>query len=434
MTFLPWTTLSLVIDGDDLVSASVSGSPIGTRAARGPRVSNVLKAPSDEVRRALAGTGHSRGRVVLTVPASWCNIRPIALRRRHWQTARPEIMRSLSGLFPLAPADAIVGLIDRVADSTTPGGAKKTADPTAAGGYLIAVDRDRLDPWLSAIRSALGREVDLVLAPHMAFFGLGLQSVERAEILEQQTSGALVCHRLWRGEITELFRPYDESESVDAAAHLRLFSAGSGKPDSGTSNGATLIDPGELAIGAAIATRVAPERFAPLLGQPPSVALRWAPPAAAALLALAAIWGATWTMKARYLAAAERIEQRQILNEQALLDVQSDRIETLRLVALLEAAARGPAASRRSVLSDLSAAHAALPADGFLYRVEVDAGGVSLRGESQRASDVLQRLESTPGFRSARNVSSPALVEERRSEMFDVRAERAPATPTGGAR
>lgn len=434
MRLLPWKTLSLVIDGADLVCASLSGSPLGLRMQRGPHVLDFLHASAEEQRRALSGAEALPGRITLTVPATWCNVRPIALRCEQWSSARPEIMRSLSSLFPMAPADAVVGLIDRAAQSADGARGAGRGAPGNSGAYLVAVDRARLDPWLDAIRAALGRDVDLVLAPHMAILGLGLQSVERAEVLERQTGGAMVCHRLWRGEITELYHPLDESGAGQHITRLRLAESVPAIDNERSAPGVPRIDVHELCAAGALAPLVAPGRFAPLMGRAPHGARRWALPAAGVALGLVALWGASWTIDARYRSASERIERSQEGREQALAAVERDRSATLRLVALLDAAARGPVASPRSVLPELVAAHAALPTDGFLYRVELDGSGVTLRGESKRASDVLEQLDRTPGFRSARNVSTPAPVEERASEMFDIRAERAPVAASGGAR
>ena len=433
MRLVPWKTLSLVIDGDDLVCAGVVSTPFGVRASRGPRIAGFLRAPADEARRAMAGASTGQGRVVVTVPASWCSVRPIALRCEQWQAARPEIMRSLSSLLPLAPTDALVGVIDRSAGE---------GDSSNAGAYLVAIDRARLDPWLAAIRSALGTEVYAVLAPHMAMLGLGLQSAERAEVLEQRAGGGQVCHRLWRGDVTEMFAPLSDSESPRSVLRVRL----PGSDDRGGLAGAAAsgqhtaaksavgVDAWDLAIAAALAPHVAPGSYVPLLGRRSTGAWRWALPAAAIALALLATWGASQTNEARFLAAAERVEREQAAWQAQLAEVERDRDETLRLVGLLEAAARGPVAVRRSVLPELAAAHAALPAEGFLYRVELDGAGVALRGESKRASDVLQALDATPGFKGARNVSTPAPVEERSSEMFDIRAERVPGAATGATR
>lgn len=417
MRLFPWKTLSLVIDGDDLVGASVSGSALGARVASGPRISQFLKSSPEEAGRVLALGSGAQGRITLTVPSGWCSIRPIALRCDQWTAARSEIMRSLSGLLPLAPTDALVGLIDRHSGRAEGAGA-------GPGAYLIAIDRARLDPWLAAIRSAIGREVDDVLAPHMAFCGLGLQSVERAEIIEQPVGAGLVCHRLWRGQITDLFASISDGDAAPAVTRLRLTD--------NASVGGRRIEAHDIAIAAALAPQVAPGAYFPLLGRRAAGERRWALPAAAVALTLLAIWGADRTIDARYLAAAARIERKQESQASAFAEAERDRAATLRLIALLEAAARGPVVESRSMLPDLAAAHAALPTDGFLYRLELDGAGVALRGESKRASEVLQALDATPGFQSARNVSTPAPVEERTSEMFDIRAQRAAASIVGG--
>jgi len=293
------------------------------------------------------------------------------------------------------------------------------------GGYLVVIDRARVAPWLEEISRALGREVDEVLAPQMAMLGLGLQVEERAEVIEVSPGGSVVAHRLALGEIVELSRPFDAAESAESMVTLRL-----GGIESASDTG-RLVDAEQLAVAAGLAGRVAPGRYCPLMGSAPRGAARWAVPVAAAALALGAMWGANWTGEARYRRAVDEMDRTQLAARTRVQSVERDRTLALRLVDLLDSASRGPVAGARSVLSDLAAAQSALGSDGFMYRVEVDRSGVSLRGEATRASDILNRLESTPGFRSARNLSTAGQVEERGLEMFDVRAER---TPTGAAK
>lgn len=402
-------TLSLVIEGADLVWARIAHGVRGARALRGGRLERALEVSPDEARRALGIIAGRADRAMLTVPGAWCSLRPIALNVSQWPAARPEVMQSISSLLPLAPTDALVGLVERRAGET--GG---------AGGYLVAVDRERLAPWLEWVRSVTGQDVQEIISPHMALPGLGLQRFERAEVVESQAGGAVVTHTLRRGEVVELCRAGRAGEGAEADMRLTLGGAQlAGLPLVGTP-----VSAEELAIAGALSARVAPGQYAPLAGRSRQGPRRWVMPAAAAAVAILMLLGASWTSDARYEARAAALEAWQAEHEAQLREVERERARTLRLVALLNAARSGPVATAPSVLPDLALAQAVLPEKGFLYRVEVDGGGVSLRGEAQRASDVLQRLESTPGFRSARMVNTPAPVEERSLETFDVRAER----------
>ncbi|HBS28815.1 MAG TPA: hypothetical protein DEB06_05055, partial [Phycisphaerales bacterium] len=100
-----------MIDGDDLVALRVRGSALGVRADAPVRIASFLTSAED-ARRVLAPLAQG-ARVVLTLPAHWTSLRPIALTSAKWAGAREEVLRSVQGLFPLAADAAMVGLIDR---------------------------------------------------------------------------------------------------------------------------------------------------------------------------------------------------------------------------------------------------------------------------------------------------------------------------------
>jgi len=415
MPALPSTTLSTLIDGDDLVAVRVRTGPLGARAEQAVRIQNALSPASAEgARRTLAPLAEG-ARVVLTLPAEWIGVRPIALTSDKWRSARDEVTRSIHGLFPMSADDAMVGLIDRVDDHGR-----------AVSGALVAAERSRVEPWRRAIESAAGRPLHAVLPMHAALQGLGLQSIEHAEILERLPGGPLVAHRLHWGRLRDIAAPYSESAPREGQRLvLDAADATQGRP----------VTPEELAVGAALAPIVAPESYWPLEGPTPRAPRRWLFPVAAAIGAGALLWAASSIAESRYARAADALEAEQEAIKATYEDAQQTRAEALRLAALLRKGVFEPTASWRSIMPDLAVAQSVVPDDGFLYRLDYDTRSVTLTGEAKRASDVLKRLEDTDAFSGARTLGASTIVEERVTEQFSIRADRVGLTVTpAGAR
>lgn len=402
MPLIPEHILALTIDGDDLVGVPLRCTAFGVRRGNSFRVRSAITAPG-EVQRFLRPAG-ATPRLVLTLPASWSGIRPIALTSASWASARQEIERSVDGFFPFAEGQALVGLIDRNGEG----------DAKASGGYLVAAERARVDPWLSLIETAAGRSVHRVMPAQAAVLGLGLQNEPEAEVIERLASGAGVVHRLHWGRVRELGAPLAERTTplprlaFDARDSLR------GEP----------VSAEDLAVAGALAGRIAPGSFAPLSGPASKAAKRWLGPVAALIGAGAVVWFASGVAEARFARAASEIESeraaaRAALDASARLREEADRLESLIRRGIAE-----PTASWRSVLPDLLQAQRVVGDDGFLHRIELDGRSVSLVGEARRTSDVLRRLEEAPEFVRARTTGASVIVEERGTEQFSVRADR----------
>lgn len=404
MPALPTTTLSTLIDGDDLVAVRVRVGPFGARAEAPVRIANFLApANADAARRALAPLADG-ARVTLTVPAEWTGVRPIALTSERWRSAREEVVRSIQSLFPMSADDAMVGLIDRVDEQGR-----------AVSGALVAAERSRVDPWRRAVETAAGRPVHAVLPVHAAFQGLGLQSIERSEILERLPGGPLVVHRLIWGRLHEIAAPFAEPAPREGR-RLVLDPADSSRGE--------VVQPEALAIGAALAPVVAPRSFWPLEGPLGRAPRRWLVPVAAAVGAAALLWAASSVSESRYARAAEALEAKQASLNAAYEDAQRAKSEAIRLALLLRKGAAEPVASWRSVMPDLAVAQSVVPDDGFIYRLDYDTRSVTITGEAKRASDVLKRLEDTDAFSAARTLGASTIVEERGTEQFSIRADR----------
>ena len=128
-------------------------------------------------------------------------------------------------------------------------------------------------------------------------------------------------------------------------------------------------------------------------------------------------------------AAAEReqagaLRADQASRESSLAPVQEDRGRVTQVTRLVERNIAQLTASWCKVQPELEAAHRVLPADAFLYRIQINREAVTIRGEAPRASDVLERLESSAIFSQARSLDAPLVVEERGAEQFHIRAQR----------
>jgi len=397
MRLTPWTTTSLAIAGHDLACVRLQGSPAGVRVTKSEVIRSFLSLSPGEQRSALAGFEPGRSGIELTIPADWAAIRPIALSTRSWPGAKQEILRSVESLFPFSRRDALVGLVERDA-----GGSEESA-------YLVGADAQRLEPWRRAIAQATGVPIRRTLSAHMDLLGLGLQPMPEATVGERTPAGATLLHELRYGRIVELGRPGSDDARVDAWL-----------PASGADGRAAM----ELAIAGCLAPRVAPGDFAPLEGEPCRAPRRWIAPVAMSAASLAMIVAASAVLDGRYGRAAERLraESQEIL---PLIDeVQRDRGSVRAVAELMNETVAPTLAGWGSVLPELAEAQDALPPDAFLYRVELGDAGVTIKGEADRASDVLTGLERSPIFTRATSLEPSFAIDERDSEQFHVRATR----------
>jgi hypothetical protein len=245
----------------------------------------------------------------------------------------------------------------------------------------------------------------------MALLGLGLQGQAEAVVEDRGGRGGGVVHRLAFGEVVELNGP-----AGDAA---RAPTMSLPTEDGGGMSGF------DLAVAGALAPIVGRGRMWPIMGEARREPMRWWPAAAGVALAVGIAWLAERTETWRYQRAIAALEIERAAHAGALAEVRAARERTTTLVERIETIAR---AERESADGDLLAAfdavRAALPAGAFLYRVEVDGGSLTIKGEAKRAGDVLRAVEETEAFEGAKELDAPVTVEERGLETFNIRAER----------
>lgn len=418
---LTQTILSLASVGNDLAVCLVRISPVGGTVTPVTMIKDALRVGSVTLRESIARTGirASSVRIVFTCPSGMYSLRPIGLGMQNWSKARDEVLASLGRLFPMSSDNAFVGLIDR----RTP---DDTGENQVPSGYLCAVRKDLMNPWIMMIEQALGRAPDIMLAPPMAIFGLGLQQTESAGVVERQASGIRTIHRIEYGEITSLSEPWSpEADEPAALAGMRLIelpTAATYEPYPGIEG----IDPQQYAASCALAAVVGSASLAPLHGKAPRRLPAWTVPAAAVLLA-ALLLGASFPLRAdrydRAIAAAAAQEQQ----------IQQDFMRVSRLHEDAEARRKSLHAIVRNhydgwkpMTPDLAALRDTMPDGAFIYRYTLDASHLTIHGEAPRAADVLLAIERSDAFTAAQQISPPSLVEDRALERFHIRARRSP--------
>lgn len=406
MRLMPWTIFSGAIVGDDLHTALVSGSALGVRAKAGPVLRGFRGMGVEDGRRLLGGMPAGVA-VVLIVPGSIAAVRPTALPAGRWGAAKDELMKSVESLFPFPAEQAVVGFVGR----RLAGGEE--------AGYLVGADRRSLRAWTDVLERMLARPVDAVVSSHMALLGLGLQGDPERAVAEAGPGGP-VRHRLVWGEVAELNGAASDGDSGSAVA---LPPAEDGA--AGTLSGA------ELAAAGALAFASSGDRFAPLVGRVRTGGPRWL--AAAVLVAVGGlmIWGASVVASWRTERGIARLERARADHALVLEESRRARAVARDLSARLEAVGRVFAGPSSGVLPAVRAALAAVPEGAFVYRIEVDAATVTIKGEAKRAGDVLRALEESEEFKGARDLDTPVAVEERGLEMFNIRADREPTNADG---
>lgn len=409
MLIPPRTILSCSIVGDDLHAARVRVGPIGARVMESTTIERFLAATPEDRRRLLKPLGRSGARLTLVAPGDWCAVRPIALTTKQWAKARTELIQSIDRLLPMTSDDAMAGLINVYDDAGQ-----------ASSGRLIAIRRRIAEPWLHAIEDAAGAQAATILATHMAMLGLGLQAHERATVLDRVDDESL-RHTLRFGLPTSIGEAVNESEESSASAVL---------PHAGARVDSRAISGVDLAIAGALAPSVAPDAFAPVAGATPARMGEWLAPAAAALLAAALLISAPMIYDARLRAGLADLRAEQAALTEEFQRVRAVRTNTERLATLLHEGVRDPIENWRPAMPVMAEAQGALAGEGFLYRMVVDARGVTISGESDDAGAVLQRLEDSPLLTSARRTGPLMPAPENGWSIFEMRAER---EQSGGA-
>lgn len=396
MMLPPKNIVSCFVLGPALHAARVAIGPTGARVVANVRVDDFLSLSQADAKSALKPVAGS-GRVVLTADPSWCAVRPIALTTQTWAKAKSELMQSIDRLVPMTRDDALAGLIDVHDESLKP-----------REGRLIAIRKQLLEPWRQAIEHALDAPVSAVLSPHMAMCGLGLQTRESATVFEPLGGGEALRHDFAFGLPTEIA----EAAGDESAHQFTVMSAGVRRTISGD----------DLAIGAAVAPYVATSAFAPLLGAAPSRRSEWIAPIAAFAAAAALFIAAPLMYEARLQSGVDRLEARQVAMVDDFQSLRELRNRTEQRIKLVNEAVATATTGWRSTLPILAEAQAALPADGFLYRLEIDPQNVVISGEASDAPAVLQRLEESPLLTSARRTGPLMPSSEPGLDIFEMRA------------
>jgi len=404
-----------VIRGDDLFVAVVrlGAGLIGPNASAPGRqaIRGFLQLDQARRRAELAPIIRCAGdapRVVLTAPSSWCALHPMAITGAQWDSARDEIVRSIDRMLPLDPSDAEVGLIDLVSADAQP------ADP-ALTGMLVGVARSRLEPWLAAITEALGRPVESVRSEQMAALGLGLQHEERASVIDSDGS----VHTLRWGRMTAIGELLDESASGDGR-RVRLTD------NEEDAEGGPLA----LAIASALTDVAAPASFRPITGPAARQPRRWVAPAACLVGAVALLMLASFTGERRYERATAAQQQRQAELSDALAQTQRLRLETERLTRLLNEGVAKTFGQWEAITPALIEAHAAIPDDGTLHRLDLDRDSIALRGQAGSAGEALKTLEASAAFTGAA-FTAPVSKSPNGDDFFELRADRTKTTGGG---
>lgn len=427
MRLIPWTTLSAAIVGDDLVTAVVSRGPMGATTRRGPVLRRFLSMPADEARRALSAVDPgASARLILTIPTSWCAVRPVPIDARTWHGAKDAVLASIEQLVPVSSGEAMVGLISRrpgasAAASAQPESAGAEETGSSSSGWLVVARRPQVIAWSEALTRAAGRAPSAVLAAPMAVLGLGLQNADRAEVLDELAGRVAVRHTLSGGEIDELAGSLGLGDGASPGA-VRM-------PGVDPDIGGTALQPHDLAVGAALCEDIGAGMFVPLEGVSRRSGNRWFAPAAAAAVAAVLFIGAGRASDWRYEKATEALlaQREDPDRKQRQKAVEDASAATLRLAALIETGVNPAVKSWRPMLPDLAAAQSAVPSSGFLYRISLDAERLELRGEAERTGDVLKNLDAEGSrFVGITRPDPISQVPQRNLEMFTVRATRKP--------
>jgi len=413
--------------GADLHFAVIEASALGVRATTGPVVRDVLHASPDVLRRAAPGLPRT-GTVVFVCPTEMTAVRPIGVGVSGFLSARADLHRSIGRLVPIAPENALIGLVER--HGAPPGDADAQAGSDVTG-YIFAARRDAMDAWTEKVRTIVGRGPDAVLSPAMALIGVGGQRTESLVALERTSTGAQLAHSFRFGRATELAQPIDSDRLASiqsAGAVVRSIPTPSGAHEH---VGTIPLSPTELAIGGGMAMVMGGGEFAPLIGAPPRATPRWAPGIAAMIGAVVLVWGAIAVRGYRYEHAIESLAREEATLDAEVARVQSMRAESARLTSLVRDGVGATTARWSPRLPDVAAVASIIPDGSYLYSIGVSNAGVNIQGEAPKASTVLGALEASPRFAKADRRDPTVAIPEKSTEIFSLHAEferPAPAT------
>lgn len=428
MHLLPWTTRSLALVGDDLYITQVVGGPLSVREQRIAIVPGFAAMHAAEARAALLAHQPPRNsRLCVLVPADMVSARRMPLGCAAWSRASGELRGSVEKLLPIEAEHAVLGMVDRAHDATagqSAGGEERhsaSASTDSVGhGYLLGTDARTLRHLLEPIEAAFGRPVDLVLAWPHALLGLGTQREPRALVLDESPPGVPVHHELRSGRLARLSDP---GHSIGHAPAAALLMPGVQAPNLNAER-VRRLDGYDLAAAAALAEHVAPGAIIPLRGRRRSIGTRWIAAAAAAMLGLVLLLGANRIHDSRVDAELIRIQAAadQLAPELAQAEARRERLT--RLTATLAQINDAWSGTDPQIIEAYRALRDAVPAQGFIYRVQIDGQRMTMNAEAPRAAAVLERVEGSPLFRGA-TMRPPSGVSERPGmERFEITAER----------
>jgi hypothetical protein len=386
-------TLAAAPVGETLGLALVATGPTGARVLRATEAAGFDAAAPERFAAAVSGflAGEPVDEAMLVAPAAWCALREIAVTPAEWPSARQGVLESLEDLLPLAAEEARVGVIGLYDENERCG-----------RGALVAVRRDVIDPLVDALRQSTAGARVTVVSSHIAALGLDVQGAPRTSVVEND--GAVDASlELAGGLPIHIDEPAPRSQTI-----LRIGED---------------VSPADLAAAAPMASLAAPGAWAPMTGDAPNAWKRHLPAGAAIALAALLLAASPLIWNARLSAGAEAAEVRRVELREAFDRAQSARAEAERLTELSRAFDRATA-DWASVMPAVTQAVEALGAEGFIYRLQLERGVLTMTGESPAPGDALERLESARALSNARfttpltpSPTDPAL------RVFTIRAE-----------
>lgn len=434
MQLLPWTTLALAFISDDLFITRVVSSAAGVREQRVAKIAGFSTMKAVQAREALVPHRPSRSdRVCVLLPAAMVSARSVPIGCASWGKAHQELLASVEKLLPLEHAHAALGMVERVSDQDAEAG-DDAGDASVGRGFLIGVDDRALVKLLEPIESAFNRRVDLVLSWHHALLGLGEQDAQQTIIYDETPLGVPVHHVLRYSALAQQSEPgHPAPGQADAA--LLMPSVTLESVDGPSASRVRRLDGYDLATAAALAEQVASGMIVPVRGKRRTVASRWVGPLVAAAVGAVLLVGAGQLHQARQAAELARIQRvsAEIADDFAQAEARQSRL--MQMTAALSQIEQVWAGEDPQIIEAYKALRDAVPAEGYLYRVQIDGQRVTLIAEAPRAAAVLERVEGSPMFRGA-SMRPPSSVSERPGmERFEITAERVRSTgpATGSA-
>lgn len=404
INLIPASRTALVIDGETLLVVRTKMGVRGPTSRTIARLDDFLTAPVDTLRGRLRGeTRDTSSELVLVLPASWCASRPVPIDAKSWKHASEARDELIEAYFPFDASDALAGVLD-LSNETEEG---------PSGAMFVAPKRDA-EPWRERVAQVFGRPVDETIASTMALPALGLQSRERVTIVEPGTR-PLATTLSW-GRPMEVAEPFDEQ-----AVSGELFTLGDASAPGaqklsmealGAAAGRLPFVPGVKYRALGLESGAKLDRRVPLV-------------ASLALIAIIAFALASFVTDARYESAIASIDARMDDRSDELAEVQRLRARTREIASTIENV-NDVTNDWSSVLPDLASAFETVGDEGFVHRVELTPARLVISGEAPESLAVLEALEQTEAFGSARQ-SGSLTQTPRELETFNVEARRARA-------